>query len=178
MPIPVYEVDQPAYLIEARESLKQDALAHSSDVIRRYYDEIVRGVSKSIEGSHFWHEERLFILLEENLAGMGTLEENWDSYGAPVPAPESIAFARQALAKFRSGQLLPEIVSPSAEGGVSIYFSSGKQKAFIEFLNEGDMVLARYGKDDEPNVKVLRNGLPDLDDQVLQEIRDHLGARA
>jgi hypothetical protein len=108
---------------------------------------------------------------------MHSLAEDWDSYGAPVPAPESIARAKEAIGKLRFSQLLPEIVAPSAEGGVSIYFSTGSQKAFIEFLNEGDVLFARYGKDDEPNVRVLRNGLQDINDQILQEIRDHLGAR-
>jgi hypothetical protein len=170
MLVPTCDIEWRDYVINAQETLKQDALSLSSDSARRSYADLLHGTFSSDEAS--------FILLNEALAEMSTLAEDWDSYGSPVPARETIAVAGQALEKLRLSRLLPQIVAPSAEGGVSIYFSQRHQKAFIEFLNEGDMLLARYGKDDEPNVKVLRNGLQDLDDQALQEIRDHLGARA
>jgi hypothetical protein len=158
------------YLIQAQETLQQAALTLSSGVARRTYADLLHASFSSDEAS--------FILLNERLAELANIAEGWDSYGAPVPMPATIASAERALEKLRFSLLLPEIVAPSAEGGVAIYFSKGSQKAFIEFLNEGEVLLARYGKDDEPNVKVLRNGLQDLDDQALQEIRDHLGARA
>jgi hypothetical protein len=180
MLVPICEVETFDQLIEAREGLKQDVLAQklSSDVVLQYYESVLQGVSKSTQESSFWHDEETFAVLSEQLGKMHSVAEDWDSYGAPAPAPERIAEARQAIQRLRVGQLLPEIVAPSAEGGVSIYFSRGNQKAFIEFLNDGEVLLARYGKDDEPNVEVLRNGLQDLNDQALQEIRDHLGARA
>lgn len=164
------DIEWHEYVAKAQETLKQDAFSLSSGPARRSYADLLYGTFSSDEAS--------FILLNEKLAELSALAEGWDSYGAPAPAAETIASAEQALQKLRVGMLLPEIVAPSAEGGVSIYFSRGKQKALIEFLNEGDVLLARYGKDDEPNVKVLRNGLCDLNDQALQEIRDHLGARA
>jgi hypothetical protein len=178
MPIPVWHVDQPVNLIEANETVREDASGLSSEEVRHYYMSLIQEVRDSTEESQFWHDERLFGLQIETLEKMSNLAENWDSYGAPIPAQQTINCARLAIEKLRIGQLVPEIVSPSAEGGVSIYFSRGRQKAFIEFLNEGDVLLARYGKDDEPHVEVLRNGLQDLNDQALQEIRDHLAARA
>jgi hypothetical protein len=180
MLIPSSEVEKFDQLIEAREGLKQDVLAQrlSSQTVLKYYEGILQGLRRSEQESSFWHDEEVFAQLSKRLAEMYSLGEDWDSYGAPVPAPRTIANAAHMLAKLRLSLLLPEIVAPSAEGGVAIYFSQGTQKAFIEFLNEGDVLLARYGKDDEPNVKVLRNGLQDLNDQALQEIRDHLGARA
>jgi hypothetical protein len=180
MAIPSYEVEKLGRLIEAREGLRQDVSTQklASLSVLQYYESILQGVSKSERESSFWHSEDAFSQLRKRLGEMRSLAEDWDSYGAPVPAPETIANATLALERLRFSFLMPEIVAPSAEGGVAIYFSQGRQKAFIEFLNEGDVLLARYGKDDEPNVKVLRNGLQDLDDQALQEIRDHLGARA
>jgi hypothetical protein len=180
MLIPSYEVEKLDRLTEAREGLKQDVLAQklASLNVLKYYESILQGVRKSEQESSFWHAEEIFSQLSKRLAELHSLTEDWDSYGAPAPAAETIANAARALEKLRFSLLLPEIIAPSAEGGVAIYFSQGKQKAFIEFLNEGDVLLARYGKDDEPNVEVLRNGLQDLNDQALQEIRDHLGARA
>jgi len=167
-------------VLEAREALEQDVREEklTSDSILAYYGSILEGLSRSEQESSFWHGEEAFAFLSEQLGRLRSLAGNWDSYGAPAPASATIANASRALRRLQLGLLLPELVAPSAEGGVSIYFSQGPQKAFIEFLNEGDVLLARYSKDDEPNVKVLRNGLQDLDDQALREIRNHLGARA
>jgi hypothetical protein len=180
MPVPTCELEKFDQVIEARESFRQDASAKKLSVgaIREYYGVILQGIDRSIQESSFWRTEEAFAVFVEQLGSMQFLTGNWDSYGAPAPARQSIGSARQVIEKLRLSHLSPSIVTPSAEGGVSIYFSRGNQKAFIEFLNEGDVLLARYGKDDEPNVRVLRNGLQDLNDQVLQEIRDHLGAGA
>jgi hypothetical protein len=179
MLVPTYDVAGLDHVLEVREALEQDVREEklTSDSILEYYRSILEGLSRSEQASSFWHGEEAFALLTEQLRRMHSLAADWDSYGAPAPEPATIASAGQALRRLRSSLLLPEVVAPSAEGGVSIYFSQGQQKAFIEFLNEGDVLLARYGKDDEPNVEVLRNGLQDLDDQALREIRDHLGAR-
>jgi hypothetical protein len=168
--IPTMDIEWRDYVNRAQQQLELGALSLSSGLARKFYADLLLG--------NFCSAEASFALLEDQLSHIGSLGEDWDSYGAPVPAPESIASAKQAIERLRFNQLLPEIVTPSAEGGVSIYFSKGKQKAFIEFLNEGDILLARYSKDDEPNVKVLRNGLQDLNDQAFQEIRRHLGAGA
>ena len=171
MLVPTYlDTEWHDYLVQAQETLKQATLSLSSGAARRTYADLLHVSFSSDEAS--------FILLGERLAELASILEDWDSYGAPPPAPEAIASAQRTIEKLRFNELLPEMVAPSAEGGISIYFSLGKQKAFIEFSNEGDVLLARYGKDDAPNVKVLRNGLQDLNDQALQEIRDHLGARA
>jgi hypothetical protein len=167
--VPTIEIEWRDYVSQAQETLNKDALALSSGARKSYADLLYRTFSS---------DDASFILLDDQLSEIGALTENWDSYGAPVPAPQTIEYAKQAIGKLRFSRLLPEIIAPSAEGGISIYFSTGSQKAFIEFLNEGGTLFARYGKDDEPNVKVLRNGLQDLNDQILQEIRDHLGARA
>ncbi len=177
---PSYEAEKLGRLIEVREGLRQDVSTQklASLSVLQYYESILQGVRKSEQESSFWHSEDAFSQLRKRLGEIKSLAKDWDSYEAPAPAPETIAIAMRALERLRFNTLLPEIVGPSAEGGVAIYFSQGRQKALIEFLNEGDVLLARYGKDDEPNVKVLRNGLQDLDDQALLEIRDHLGARA
>jgi hypothetical protein len=180
MPIPTYDAARVDQVLEAREALRQDVREEklTSGSILQYYRSILEGLNKSEQESSFWHGEEAFAVLSEQLGRLHVLASDWDSYGAPTPAPATIANARSMLRRLRRNSLLPEVIAPSAEGGVSIYFSQGPQKAFIEFSNEGDVLFARYGKDDEPNVRVLQNGLQDLDDQVLQEIRGHIGGRA
>jgi hypothetical protein len=170
MLVPVYYVEWCNQISHVQENLRQAALALSSDLARKSYADLLHGT--------FSNDEASFGLLFDQLSEIRNLTQNWDSYGAPAPGLNSTLAAKQAIEKLRLGQLLPELVAPSGEGGVAVYFSRGSQKAFIEFLNEGEVLLARYGKDDEPNVKVLRNGIQDLNDQTLQEIRNHLGARA
>jgi|SRR5580658_1242094 hypothetical protein len=168
--VPTTYIEWLNYVEDAQKGLEQAAFSLSSGIARKQYAELLL--------ENFADKNASFAVLEDQLSSIGSLKEGWDSYDAPAPARGSIANARHAIGKLRSEQLLPETVAPSAEGGVSIYFSQGKQKAFIEFLNEGGILLARYGKDDEPHVEVLRNGLQDLNDQALQAIRNHLGARA
>ena len=168
--VPTTSIEWLNYVEDAQKGLEQAALSLSSDMARRQYADLLL--------ENFADKNASFTVLEDQLSLIGSLQEGWDSYDAPAPAKETIESARHAIGRLRSEQLLPETVTPSAEGGVAIYFSRGKQKAFIEFLNEGGTLLARYGKDDEPHVEVLRNGLQDLNDQALQEIRNHLGARA
>lgn len=168
--IPAGNVEWRDYVDQRQETLERDASSLSSGAARKSYADLLLGNFSSPDFS--------FILLDDKLSQMTALVEDWDSYGAPTPTARTIESARQAMEKLRFNQLLPEVVAPSAEGGVSIYFSKGTQKAFIEFLNEGDVLFAHYGKDDEPNVKVLRNGLQDVNDQVFQEIRSHLRAGA
>lgn len=165
--VPTGNVEWREYVHQAQDTLEWGALSLSSGVARKTYADLLLSSFSSADAS--------FALLDDQLTKIGILDRDWDSYGAPAPSTATISNARRAMEKLRSGQLLPETVSPSAEGGVSIYFSTGTRKAFIEFLNEGDVLFARYGKDDEPNVKVLRNGLQDLNAQVFQEIRTHLG---
>jgi hypothetical protein len=168
--VPTGNAEWREYVNQAQETLERNALSLSSSAARKSYADLLLSTFSSADFS--------FTLLDDKLSQMSSLMENWDSYGAPTPVAASIESARQAMEKLRFNQLLPEVVAPSAEGGVSIYFSRGSQKAFIEFLNEGNVLFAHYGKDDEPNVKVLRNGLQDLNDQVFQEIRFHLRAGA
>jgi hypothetical protein len=168
--VPTNYIEWANYVEEAEKTLQTAALTLSSTIGRRQYADLLLET--------FANKDASFILLEDRLGDIGALQDGWDSYDAPAPGRNSIENARRAIGKLRFEQLLPETVTPSAEGGVAIYFSEGKQKAFIEFLNEGEVLLARYGKDDEPHVEVLRNGLQDLNDQTFKEIRDHLGARA
>jgi hypothetical protein len=167
--VPTAYIEWRNYVDEAQKTLEQATLSLSSGSTRKHYADLLL--------KNFANRDASFAILEDELREVAALKEGWDSYDAPAPAPESVECAKQVLEKLRIEQLLPDTVAPSAEGGVSIYFSQGKQKAFIEFLNEGEILLARYNKDDEPHVEVLR-GLQDLSNQALQGIRDHLGARA
>jgi len=86
--------------------------------------------------------------------------------GASVPAPESIARARKQS---------EATVQPTTAGCRAVrrgwsfdYFSRGTRRLLLSFLNEGDVLFARYGKDDE---RMLSSsyGLQDLNDQFFRK---------
>src|ERR1019366_1947653 len=101
MLVPTCDIGRFDQLIEAREGLEQDVLAEklSSAAILQYYKSILQGLSRSTQESSFWRDEEVFALLSERLGEMRSLAEDWDSYGAPVPARATIASAKQALEK-------------------------------------------------------------------------------
>jgi hypothetical protein len=167
--VPTEYIEWRKYVDGTEKTLEQAALSLSSEATRKQYADLLL--------NSFANRDASFAILEDRLRAIATLKEGWDSYDAPAPAPKTVENAKQMIEKLRLGELLPETVTPSMEGGVSIYFSQGKQKAFIEFLNEGETVLARYSKDDEPHVEVLC-GLQDLGSEALQGIRNHLGGGA
>lgn len=167
--VPTSDVEWRDYVIHKQQNLAEAALSLSGSIRKSYADLLV---------GTFSNNDLFFLLLEDQLMQLRNLTAGWDSYDAPAPSGETMAGAQRTIEKLRTEQLLPEAVTPSAEGGVAIYFSRGAQKAFIEFLNEGETLLALYGKDDEPNVRVLREGPRGIEDQAVQEIRAHLGARA
>ncbi len=167
--VPTVYLEWRNYVDGAQKTLEQAALSLSSETTRKRFADLLL--------KSFADKDASFVIIEDKLRSMASLEKGWDSYDAPAPAPQTIETARRVVEKLRYEELVPDAVTPSAEGGVSIYFSQGKQKAFIEFLNDGELLLARYSKDDEPHVEVLSD-LQDLGSQAFQGLRNHLGGGA
>src|SRR5271169_6730651 len=110
MLVPTYlDTEWRDYLVQAQETLKQATLPLSSGAARRTYADLLHVSFSSDDAS--------FILLGERLTELAGIVDDWDSYGAPTPNPETIASARRTIEKLRSNELLPEMVAPSAEGG-------------------------------------------------------------
>ncbi len=108
--VPTCDIEWQDYVTKAQETLKVKALSLSSVPTRQTYADLLSIL--------FSDDDASFTILSDHLNAIHNLEENWDSYGAEVPSPESIELARQAIERFRHGRLLPDSVVPSAEGGV------------------------------------------------------------
>jgi len=175
MLVAAYHPDMSVQRLERTEEVLQyDAVTITSASSSDFYKNLASTLRTWKEQSSLFQTRKSVSCLNDKLSEISGLAVDWDSYGAPAPTADTITQARDAIQFLWSRNLLPEVAAPSAEGGTVLYFSSGPQKAFLEFLNEGEVVLAQYSKDDEPNIRTLQNGLQDLDDNSVAEIRRHL----
>ena len=83
----------------------------------------------------------MFAKLHEELDQLKSLPPDWDSYGADPPNGAALAAAGAILQGLRSAELAPDLVLPSAEGGVAIAFVRGDRYADVECLNDGDVLI-------------------------------------
>ncbi len=88
-----------------------------------------------------------FDELQSQLFRSAAYAGNWDSYGAEPPAPSTVSAAQVLLGEAQTLETLPNTIVASAEGGLAAYFFSPNRTSYIEFYNDGESVLARYGED-------------------------------
>jgi hypothetical protein len=128
---------------------------------------------RSLEQSTFLTIKYGLIDAEEELDRISTMTTDWDSYGAEAPSVDAVRAAREILNELAGALILPSIVVPSAEGGVSIYFMTGNRTAYIESYNQGPQVLVMY--DQQGNTEVLELGSDVARSAVGSRILAHLG---
>jgi hypothetical protein len=104
----------------------------------------------SAERSRYVELEQAFTSLRDQLVTLRSLENGWDSYRAAVPNRVALGAAEVALDVFRSLNVQPSAVLPSADGGVGICFTRDQGYAHIEFENTGDTWVMAYGANKAP----------------------------
>ena len=114
-------------------------------------DEIyLRQLRASAERSRYVELEQAFTSLRDQLVTLRLLQNGWDSYRAPAPNGTALLAAEAALDVFRSLNVQPTAVLPSADGGVGICFARDQSYAHIEFENTGDAWVVVYGPNKSP----------------------------
>jgi hypothetical protein len=93
---------------------------------------------------------------EVELHRISNMEVDWDSYGAEPPSPDAIRASQEILGDLAGALILPSMIVPSAEGGVSIYFMAGDRTVYVESYNKGSQALVMY--DQHGNTEVLEVG--------------------
>ena len=102
-------------------------------------------------------KEAIFEKLSNKLEDLRNLNDDWDKDGAEAPNFESIDKAREILKIISNKELVPTNVSPSVEGGISIYFMKGNKYADIECFNSGEVLTSKADRINEPEVTELYN---------------------
>lgn len=91
-------------------------------------------------------------LAQDKLRRMEQLKDGWDSYSAPAPSIDVINRARAFLRILKIAKYFPDAVRPSVVGGVGITLREGDSMAYIEFLNDGNVLLLLTDGEDEDTI--------------------------
>ena len=121
------------------------------------------------------YREGCFMLLDEQLQRLATVERNWDSYGADAPNEAALVSARDILKILEFAAFPPTRIVPSAEGGAGICFVEGENYADIECLNTGEILAAMYCGQAEPTVWEVGGGEQSIR-STIEKIRVHITA--
>lgn len=109
----------------------------------RYRDSLYDTLDSSPYMEMEWHA----LELSRELAGLLTLEPDWDTYGAPPPTGRAIAAASLALETLRALGTQPTAIRASAEGGAALCFLGEQKHVILEILNDGENYVTMYGRD-------------------------------
>lgn len=122
----------------------------------RHYQDTANALIASREGSEYVRRKIAQIELENRLSQLAGLRGNWDTYGSEAPSAGAVAAAAAIGKAFINFGLIPDVVSPSSEGGVAICFVRNQRYADIECFNSGDTLAVRYSSIENPKAWVVQ----------------------
>jgi len=123
--------------------------------------------------SDYWTRKNQFDAFHKRLSDLTSLPENWDAEDAARPTSVALDATRNALLAMQELGVMPERISPSVEGGVAVSFLRGRNRAFIEFYNSGEIVAATYEDEGEPVVWEVE-AIDAMNRAALDRIHVHL----
>jgi hypothetical protein len=145
-----------------------------AEMCRRYQD-TADAMIASREGSEYVRRKIAQIEFENRLSRLAMLPANWDTYGSEVPSAAAVAAAGVIGKAFINFGLIPDAVSPSAEGGVAICFVRNHKYADIECFNSGETLAVRYSSIENPKAwEVQPNDV--TSDATIQFLTQYLSA--
>jgi hypothetical protein len=128
---------------------------------------------RRLEQSTFLTIKYGLIDAEAVLDQISNMERDWDSYGAEPPGANAVRASKEILEELAGALILPSTIVPSAEGGVSIYFMTGRRTVYVESYNQGSQALVMY--DQSGNAEVLEIGRDISRADVSSRILAYLG---
>ncbi len=139
-------------------------------------------IAEAMSTSRFLQIAKKYQELRSSLEASTALADNWDSYGATKPAKHSIEAADRFLqrlfkALFMPNRVIPSDmpnrVIPSAEGGMALYLNSDNKKAYLEYRNSREVILARFDDHSDPIIVELTESDAD-ESRALSLIRSYI----
>jgi hypothetical protein len=116
------------------------------------YARVIACVVAELGRSTFWQMKASFGALRASLKDISALPAGWDTYGAEAPNERSRKLASKVLDILELCNLLPDRLSPSAEGGIAFSFVDGDNRAGIEVYNTGEIAAAIWSGQNPPIV--------------------------
>lgn len=108
------------------------------------------------------------------LESFKTLQNGWDSYGAPAPSGTAIGNAEAFVANLPEA-IGPYRLAPSVVGGVGFTHRGNGRKVYVEFFNDGRVFALFSDGQSEPmtrEVLAVRSGYRGL----IAEMNGYLGS--
>lgn len=103
------------------------------------------------------------------LQAMETLQDNWDTYGAEAPNPQTISDAISLLVQMEHMRFLPSEVLASSEGGIALSFKSASRYADIELLNSGEVLaVVAEGSQQQPVAWEVKKTARDFEEAIYR----------
>lgn len=144
------------------------------EILQRY--KVAEGeLIDSREGSEYIRRKIAEIELDQRLRQLVSLHVNWDTYGAEPPSQGAISTADSIAKAFINFGLIPDAITPSAEGGVAICFVRNQKYADVECFNSGDILGVRYSSREDPKAWAVLPGAA-ATDATIQTISQYLSA--
>lgn len=146
----------------------------TSPAFKRALENSLSRLRKSHQESRYLWSQDQFDLLQQRLVSLHSLQENWDSYGAPSPNREAVKGAACVLGVLRGRLIQPDRVLASPDGGASLVFvGKGGNRAAIEVLNDETSFLLLYDRASRSQT-IFFSINPESINQVLEHLLNHL----
>jgi hypothetical protein len=120
------------------------------------YQTTERELIASREGSEYIRRKIAEIEFDHRLNRLALLRANWDTYGSEAPSREALSAAAAIAKAFISFGLIPDAITPSAEGGVALCFLRNQKYADIECFNSGEILAVRYSSHENPKAWTIQ----------------------
>ena len=117
-----------------------------------FFEEVI---NEGFRSSKFLQVQNQYGKLRSSLATYSKLTDDWNSYGAEKPSTHTLELILRLLNKLRDEFFLPSQLVPSAEGGVAAYFKADDRVSYLEYRNSGEVILAMYDQQSEPDIREL-----------------------
>ena len=82
-----------------------------------------------------------YSLNAEKIRKMHDFKLNYPDYDFPAPNREVINLSLNLLDQLLPLELIPTSIGASTEGGIGFTFQNGKDFAYLEFFNDGEVVF-------------------------------------
>lgn len=86
-------------------------------------------------------------------ARLRSLQDDWDSYGAPAPSRRAVAISEQVAQAMQDADVAATRIAPSVRGGVGLTHRRGDRKVYVEIGNDGDVIVMLSDGETEPRVQ-------------------------
>lgn len=138
---------QPAQ-VEVRYRPSYEEIA--DDSISAQYRRTEAEMILSRQGSEYISQTMAQVELEKKLRKLARLSNNWDTYGSEAPSAAAISSALEIGVTFIKLGLIPDVTTPSSEGGIALCFVRNNKYADVEFFNSGSIIGVRHSPQDDP----------------------------